>query len=33
MSENTEDIKFGLLFFKNDDEKDEFILKINEVIK
>lgn len=33
MTENTEDIKFGLLFFKNDDEKNEFILKINEVIK
>jgi hypothetical protein len=33
MSENTDDIKFGLLFFKNDYEKDEFILKINEVIK
>ena len=33
MTENTEDIKFGLLFFKNNDEKDEFILKINKVIK
>lgn len=33
MTKNTKDIKFGLLFFKNDDEKYEFISKINKVTK
>lgn len=33
MSKNIEDIKFGLLFFKNINEKNSFVLKINETIK
>lgn len=33
MSNNLKNLKFGLLFFKNNDEKENFILKINNTIK